>query len=110
MEMAKMTVMEFPNIPKNFHVESSKRCIKTLRQDMAEEILKGSDSRYMFCSFCGNGDLLHPVIAALWIQCETCERWFHTECIEMTPAQTAKTPLGTVCCLITRESLVSKLE
>ncbi|MEQ2311240.1 hypothetical protein AMECASPLE_017825 [Ameca splendens] len=73
MEMAKMTVMEFPNIPKNFHVESSKRCIKTLRQDMAEEILKGSDSRYMFCSFYGNGDLLHPVIAALWIQCETCE-------------------------------------
>ncbi|MEQ2309051.1 hypothetical protein AMECASPLE_034668 [Ameca splendens] len=88
MEMAKMTVMEFPNIPENFHVESSKRCVKKLRQDMAEEILKGSDSRYMFCSFCGNGDLLHPVIAALWIQCETCERWFHTDCIEMTPAQT----------------------
>ncbi|MEQ2241419.1 hypothetical protein ILYODFUR_025064 [Ilyodon furcidens] len=42
MEMAKMTVMEFPNIPKNVHVESSKRCIKKLRQDMAEEILKGS--------------------------------------------------------------------
>ncbi|MED6250368.1 hypothetical protein ATANTOWER_031249 [Ataeniobius toweri] len=68
MEMAKMTVMEFPNIPKYFHVESSKRCIKTLRQDMAEEIFKGSDSRDMFCSFCGNGDLLHPVIAALWMR------------------------------------------
>ncbi|KAK5621133.1 hypothetical protein CRENBAI_013471 [Crenichthys baileyi] len=38
-----MRVMEFPNIPKNFHIVSSKRCIKTLRQDVAEEILKGSD-------------------------------------------------------------------
>ncbi|MEQ2208178.1 hypothetical protein XENOCAPTIV_028677 [Xenoophorus captivus] len=56
MEMAKMTVMEFPNIPNNFHIGSSKRCIGNLRQDMAEEILKESGIKrlvfvniYFFC-------------------------------------------------------------
>ncbi|KAI4826634.1 hypothetical protein KUCAC02_030072 [Chaenocephalus aceratus] len=77
MQMAKMTVKEFPKIPKTFHIKSSQH----LRRDMAEEILRGSVSKDDFCSFCGIEDLPTTAVDAVWIQCETCGRWFHTQCL-----------------------------
>ncbi|XP_034072026.1 uncharacterized protein LOC117546053 [Gymnodraco acuticeps] len=53
MQMAEMTVKEFPKIPKTFHIKSSQH----LRRDMAEDILRGSVSKDDFCSFCGIEDL-----------------------------------------------------
>ncbi len=41
-QMAKMTVMEFPNIPEMFDIDPSKQSVQNLTRDMAEEILKGS--------------------------------------------------------------------
>ncbi|KAF3837193.1 hypothetical protein F7725_004657 [Dissostichus mawsoni] len=41
-QLAKMTVKEFPKIPQTFHINSSKQSLQNLRRDMAEEILKGS--------------------------------------------------------------------
>ena len=41
-QMAKMTVMDFPNIPKQFHIKSSKKSLQKLRREMAEEILQAS--------------------------------------------------------------------
>ncbi|XP_049923585.1 uncharacterized protein LOC126404428 [Epinephelus moara] len=51
MQMAKMTVTQFPNIPKRFHINTSKKSLQNLRRDMAEEILKGSVSKDEFCFF-----------------------------------------------------------
>ncbi|KAI4812575.1 hypothetical protein KUCAC02_023950 [Chaenocephalus aceratus] len=87
MQMAKMTVKEFPKIPKTFHIKSSQH----LRRDMAEEILRGSVSKDDFCSFCGIEDLPTTAVDAVWIQCETCGRWFHTQC------------LGNACCTNTQK-------
>ena len=41
-QMAKMTVKEFPNIPQMFHIDASKQSLQNLRRDMADDILKGS--------------------------------------------------------------------
>ncbi len=41
-QMSKMTVMEFPNIPEMYDIDPSKQSVLNLRIDMAEEILKGS--------------------------------------------------------------------
>ncbi|XP_038150167.1 uncharacterized protein LOC119789375 [Cyprinodon tularosa] len=87
MQMAKMTVMEFPNIPQKFHIESSKKSVQTLRREIAEEILRASVAKDDFCSFCGNKELLPTTADAVWIQCGTCTRWFHTKCLGMTAAQ-----------------------
>ena len=40
--MAKMTLMEFPNIPQSFDIDSSTQSLQSLRRDMAEEILERS--------------------------------------------------------------------
>ncbi|KAI4815790.1 hypothetical protein KUCAC02_005917 [Chaenocephalus aceratus] len=66
MQMAKMTVKEFPKIPKTFHIKSSKQCLQHLRRDMAEETLKGSVSKDDFCSFCGIEDLPTTAVDAVW--------------------------------------------
>ncbi|KAF0026092.1 hypothetical protein F2P81_020829 [Scophthalmus maximus] len=63
MQMAKMTVMGFPNMPQIFHIDPKKKSLQKLRRDIAEEILKGSVSSDEFCSFCGNKDL---PIDAVW--------------------------------------------
>ncbi|KAJ4933994.1 hypothetical protein JOQ06_006802 [Pogonophryne albipinna] len=84
MQMAKMTVKEFPKVPQTFHIKSSKQCLQHIRRDMAEEILKGSVSKDDFCSFCGIEDLPTTAVDAVWIQCETCGRWFHTQCLGVT--------------------------
>ncbi|KAI4790433.1 hypothetical protein KUCAC02_034627, partial [Chaenocephalus aceratus] len=62
MQMAKMTVKEFPKIPKTFHIKS----LQHLRRDMAEEILRGSVSKDDFCSFCGIEDLPTTAVDAVW--------------------------------------------
>ncbi|XP_034064636.1 uncharacterized protein LOC117541546 isoform X2 [Gymnodraco acuticeps] len=99
MQMAKMTVKEFPKIPKTFHIKSSQH----LRRDMAEEILRGSVSKDDFCSFCGIEDLPTTAVDAVWIQCETCGRWFHTQCLGMPAARIPKknTPWYCVLCILT---------
>ncbi|KAI9537411.1 hypothetical protein NQZ68_025267 [Dissostichus eleginoides] len=66
MQMAKMTVKEFPKIPQTFHINSSKKSLQNLRRDMAEEILKGSVSKDDFCSFCGIEDLPTTAVDAVW--------------------------------------------
>ncbi|KAI9517788.1 hypothetical protein NQZ68_000957 [Dissostichus eleginoides] len=66
MQMAKMTVKEFPRIPQTFHINSSKQSLQNLRRDMAEEILKGSVSKDDFCSFCGIEDLPTTAVDAVW--------------------------------------------
>ncbi|KAF3835760.1 hypothetical protein F7725_028318, partial [Dissostichus mawsoni] len=66
MQMAKMTVKEFPKIPQTFHINSSKQSLQNLRRDMAEEILKGSVSKDDFCSFCGIEDLPTTAVDAVW--------------------------------------------
>ncbi|KAJ4949388.1 hypothetical protein JOQ06_020903 [Pogonophryne albipinna] len=43
-----------------------------------------------FCSFCGTEDLPTTAVDAVWIQCETCGRWFHTQCLGMTAARIPK--------------------
>ncbi|KAM4566987.1 uncharacterized protein PAE49_010443 [Odontesthes bonariensis] len=68
MQMAKMTVTQFPNIPERFHIDSSKKSLKKLRRDMAEEILKGSVSKDEFCSFCGNEDLPKTAVDVVWVR------------------------------------------
>ncbi|XP_078024990.1 uncharacterized protein LOC144463675 [Epinephelus lanceolatus] len=68
MQMAKMTVTQFPNIPKRFHINTSKKSLQNLRRDMAEEILKGSVSKDEFCSFCGNEDLPKTAVDAVWVR------------------------------------------
>ena len=40
--MVKMTIMDFPDIPKRFRIKASKKSLHNLRRQMAEEILKGS--------------------------------------------------------------------
>ncbi|KAF3847491.1 hypothetical protein F7725_020519, partial [Dissostichus mawsoni] len=65
-QMAKMTVKEFPKIPQTFHINSSKQSLQNLRRDMAEEILKGSVSKDDFCSFCGIEDLPTTAVDAVW--------------------------------------------
>ncbi|KAI4830572.1 hypothetical protein KUCAC02_002193 [Chaenocephalus aceratus] len=99
MQMAKMTVKEFPKIPKTFHIKSSQH----LRRDIAEEILRGSVSKDDFCSFCGIEDLPTTAVDAVWIQCETCGRWFHTQCLGMPAARIPKknTPWYCVLCILT---------
>ncbi|CAB1443940.1 unnamed protein product [Pleuronectes platessa] len=57
MQMAKMTVKEFPKIPEMFQVDSSEQSLQNLRRDMADDILKGSVSKEEYCSFCGNENL-----------------------------------------------------
>ncbi|KAJ4919976.1 hypothetical protein JOQ06_025917 [Pogonophryne albipinna] len=101
-KMAKMTVKEFPKIPKTFHIKSSKQCLQHLRRDMAEDILRGSVSKDDFCSFCGTEDLPTTAVDAVWIQCETCGRWFHTQCLGMTAARIPKknTPWYCVLCIL----------
>lgn len=47
MQMAKMTVMELPNIPEMFDIDPSKQSVQNLRRDMAEEILNGL-GRFLF--------------------------------------------------------------
>ncbi|KAJ4921362.1 hypothetical protein JOQ06_022806 [Pogonophryne albipinna] len=42
MQMAEMTVKEFPKIPQTFHIKSSKQSLQHLRRDTAEDILRGS--------------------------------------------------------------------
>ncbi|KAJ4920071.1 hypothetical protein JOQ06_022456 [Pogonophryne albipinna] len=93
MQMAKMTT---------FHIKSSKQCLQHIRRDTAEEILKGSVSKDDFCSFCGIEDLPTTAVDAVWIQCETCGRWFHTQCLGMTAARipTKKTPWYCVLCIL----------
>ncbi|KAI9543213.1 hypothetical protein NQZ68_011524 [Dissostichus eleginoides] len=66
MQMAKMTVKEFPKIPQTFHINSSKQSLQNLQRDMAEEILKGSVSKDDFCSFCGIEDLPTTAVDAVW--------------------------------------------
>ncbi|XP_056282686.1 lysine-specific demethylase 5B-B-like [Pseudoliparis swirei] len=88
MQMAKMTVMELPNIPQHFRINSSKQSMEKLRRNMAEDILKQSVSKDELCSFCGIEDHLPKTdVDAVWIQCGTCSRWFHTLCLGMTAAQ-----------------------
>lgn len=48
MQMAKITAREFPGIPQKFQIPASKKCIQTLREQMAEEILKGSGIKELF--------------------------------------------------------------
>ncbi|KAI4800964.1 hypothetical protein KUCAC02_006229 [Chaenocephalus aceratus] len=100
MQMAEMTVKEFPKIPQTFHIKSSKQSLQHLRRDMAEEILKGPVSKDDFCSFCGTEHLPTTAGDAVWIQCETCGRCFHTQCLGMTAARIPKKrPCGIVCCV-----------
>ncbi|XP_034566483.1 uncharacterized protein LOC117831745 [Notolabrus celidotus] len=97
MQMAKMTVMGFPNIPQTFHIDSAKKRLQVLRREMAEEILKGSVSKDDFCSLCGSEDLPKNVANAVWIQCETCTRWFHTHCLGITASQIPSTDTPWYC-------------
>ncbi|KAK0134961.1 hypothetical protein N1851_029230 [Merluccius polli] len=64
MEMARMVMKEFPNIPKSFRIPSSQKSIRNLRRAMAQEILQRSVSKAEFCSFCGEEDLPKPIDAA----------------------------------------------
>ncbi|KAK2841230.1 hypothetical protein Q7C36_012809 [Tachysurus vachellii] len=86
MEMAKRTVKEFPNSPQMFEIDPSQESLNKQRRDMAEVILKGSVPNTDFCSFCGNKDL-PKAVAAVWIQCGTCTKWFHIKCLGMTDEQ-----------------------
>ncbi|XP_039643104.1 uncharacterized protein LOC120550572 [Perca fluviatilis] len=99
MQMAKMTVMEFPKMPQSFQIDSSKESLKNQRRLMAEEILMASVSKDEFCSFCGNKNL--PAGDDVWIQCGNCTRWFHTQCLGMTAAQipNKNTPWDCVLCI-----------
>ncbi|KAF1375645.1 hypothetical protein PFLUV_G00222340 [Perca fluviatilis] len=72
MQMAKMTVMEFPKMSQSFQIDSSKESLKNQRRLMAEEILMASVSKDEFCSFCGNKNL--PAGDDVWIQCGNCTR------------------------------------
>ncbi|XP_034467258.1 uncharacterized protein LOC117776943 isoform X2 [Hippoglossus hippoglossus] len=68
-------------------IDASKQSLQNLRRDMADDILKGSVSKDEYCSFCGNEDLPQTADDAVWIQCGTCTRWFHTQCLGMTAAR-----------------------
>ncbi|KAI4806959.1 hypothetical protein KUCAC02_017749 [Chaenocephalus aceratus] len=67
MQMAKMTVKEFPKIQDVHH----NNLFNIYEETWQKKVLKGSVSKDDFCSFCGIEDLPTTAVDAVWIQCET---------------------------------------
>ncbi|XP_076579587.1 uncharacterized protein LOC143315908 [Chaetodon auriga] len=82
--MARAVMERFPALPV-FSFETSKKAIASEREEMGLQILKSSvfdvASNCALCSMAkppGTG----PDVTN-WIQCDSCQRWFHEQCLGM---------------------------
>ncbi|XP_016120484.1 uncharacterized protein [Sinocyclocheilus grahami] len=83
MLMAKQVVEEFPKIPDRINITPSKEMMCHYRKNLAKDILLASVSREEYCSVCGKLEKGQTEEQIIWIQCESCKRWFHVPCLNI---------------------------
>ncbi|XP_048062454.1 uncharacterized protein LOC125277911 [Megalobrama amblycephala] len=90
-QMAREVIEKFPVIPDAFNIDPNSNNIVQLRQQMAKDILEGSESKEEYCSYCGceelpkSKGLRNSKSDVVWIQCEQCQRWYHVRCLGLSP-------------------------
>ncbi|XP_041840841.1 PHD finger protein ALFIN-LIKE 2-like [Melanotaenia boesemani] len=95
MQMAMKVVENHPYVPEDMNIDTSKKSMSSKRLEMAAEILESSvfdEERDRHAPWRWPKDV--------WLQCDSCKRWFHQLCLGMTTALLNRFKKGKwKCCL-----------
>ncbi|XP_069042365.1 uncharacterized protein [Lepisosteus oculatus] len=93
MQMGADIINNFPDIPTYIEINSSAKEMRKLREDLSIRILEASAPLQDMCLMCGET----PVRQTNWIQCDSCENWFHELCISKEEYESAKNEVTWIC-------------